>query len=189
MRYGVARRSTSARRKLLRNKSVIRWALVVLGAAVIAGCQQSSSSGDWNVKVGEALPAFSLPDTAGATRTLEEFKGKPVVVNVFATWCGPCRAELPHVEKELWREYKDKGLAVVAVSSMEDAEDVKAFVSEMGLTMPVLVDTQGSYTGQLGGSSIPRTLIADKDHKIVHQEVGFSEPMFEKFVERVKALL
>jgi peroxiredoxin len=162
--------------------------LVVSSAALLNGCQPASS-GDWNVKIGDPLPAFSLPDTSGATRSLDEFKGKPMVVNVFATWCGPCRAELPHVEKELWQAYKDKGLSVVAISTSEEAEEVKTFVQDMNLSMPVLIDSTGKYTGQLGGSSIPRALIVDKDHKIVHQEVGFSEPLFEKFVERVRKLL
>ena len=120
---------------------------------------------------------FSLEALNGKTVSLSSYKGKVVLLSFWATWCGPCKQEMPAMEK-LYQKLKGKGLEVVAVDMMEDAATVSAFVKTNGYTFPVLLDT----TGQVGGNGmyaaheIPTNYIVDKAGKIVGRKIGIDGP-------------
>jgi peroxiredoxin len=103
---------------------------------------------------------------------LSGLKGKVVVLDMWATWCPPCRASLPHLDK-LYASVKDKGVSVYAVNLQEEKADVALFIKNNGLKVPVLLDSDGAVAQAYKASAIPQTVIIGKDGKIAKVFVGF----------------
>jgi peroxiredoxin len=114
---------------------------------------------------------FTLKTLDGRSLTLSQLKGKVVFLNFWATWCPPCRAEMPSMEA-LYQQFKDAGLEVVAVDLQESVAEVKAFIADNKLTFPVALDTSGNVGNNYNTQSIPATYIIDRDGKILAQAVG-----------------
>lgn len=112
---------------------------------------------------------FTLKDLAGKSWHLRELKGKVVLVNFWATWCPPCRKEMPDLEA-LYQEYKDKGLLVLAVSDEERAK-VEPFITEKKYTFPVLLDEGRKVNEALKIEGIPKTFIYDREGKLAAQSI------------------
>ncbi len=121
-----------------------------------------------------AAPDFTLPDLAGKKSRLKDFRGKLVFLNFFATWCAPCRDEMPAMER-LHRTYKDKGLVVLAVDIRESAKDVQAFTQELKISFPALLDTDGSVANTYGIRPVPATYLIDRNGKILWRAFGSRE--------------
>jgi thiol-disulfide isomerase/thioredoxin len=120
--------------------------------------QESLASG-WR-KPTKAMPAFELADLSGKTWSLKNLGGKAVLINVWATWCAPCKAELPHLQK-LYERVKDRAdLQILTLSIDEDLSLVAPFMKEKGYTFPVL-PAYGLVTGQLDVATIPQNWILD----------------------------
>jgi thiol-disulfide isomerase/thioredoxin len=119
-------------------------------------------------------PGFTLPAVAGPSVALQAFRGKVVLLNFWATWCGPCRREMPAIER-LHRAYRDRGLAVLAVDFRESKEQVKAFSQELGLTFPALLDANGEVTFSYGARALPVTFLVGRDGKILWKAIGRRE--------------
>jgi peroxiredoxin len=107
-------------------------------------------------------PTFTLRNLAGKKVALGDFRGRLVLLNFFATWCVPCREEMPAMER-LYRQYRDQGLVVLALSVRESAGEVGAFVQEFGLTYPVLLDGEASVAYRFGVRPIPATYLIGGD--------------------------
>ena len=106
-------------------------------------------------------PDFTLHDLSGKRLSLKDLTGKVVFLNFWATWCIPCRDEMPQMEK-LHREFKDQGLEVVAVNFREDKQTVKKFVAELGLTFRILLDPDGGVSNEYGAWSLPLSYFVDR---------------------------
>jgi len=106
-------------------------------------------------------PDFTLQDLSGKRLSLNDLKGKVVFLNFWATWCIPCRAEMPQMEK-LHREFKSEGLEVVAVNFREDQQTIKKFVAELGLTFRILLDPDGVVSNEYGAWSLPLSYFVDR---------------------------
>jgi len=133
-----------------------------------------SSPANHVVGKGDALPEMKLNDLSGnIAYSRELFKGKVVVFNVWATWCPPCRKEMPDLLK-LSRILPKKRFMVVALSVDENLDDVKAFVHEHGLTFPVFWDQGGATISapKLGVFKYPETLVMNRQGKIVTKVIG-----------------
>ena len=138
-------------------------ALFMLGA-----CSQGSA-----IEIGRSAPDFSLADINGKTVSLSAFNGKVVILDFFASWCPPCRQEIPGFI-ELEKSYGDKGFAMIGVA-MESAGEAKEFAGKMSINYPVLVD-DGKASEIYGPiRSIPTTFIIDKSGKIVKMYIGSRE--------------
>ena len=135
--------------------------------------------------VGKDAANFVLSDLNGKTFNLEKLRGKVVVIDFWASWCGPCRETMPHVEK-LHKEFKDKGLVVLGIND-EDIDDAKRFVQKNGYTFPTLIDVESVVSEKYGVASIPQTLIIDRDGKIFAHFYGSGEE--ENLREAVKVAL
>ena len=122
---------------------------------------------------GKAAPAFALKDMAGKEVSLSALKGKVVVLDLWATWCGPCRVSLPHLDK-LHAEMKDKPVAVYAVNIQEEKDDVQKFIEATKLKTPVLLDGDGSVAQKYHANAIPQTVVIGKDGKVLKVMVGFN---------------
>ena len=123
--------------------------------------------------VGKPAPDFTLKDVDGREVALRDLRGKSVLLTFWATWCEPCRKELPQIEA-LYKALKDKGLVVLAVNVNESAETAKKFFAEQGYTFQCLIDPAGEANKQYGaGGGIPRTILIDKDGIVRDFQSGF----------------
>ncbi|ULA63929.1 MAG: Thiol:disulfide oxidoreductase related to ResA [Nitrospira sp.] len=122
------------------------------------------------VKVGEEAPNFQLRDLNGNTVSLSQLRGKVVLVNFWATWCGPCRIEMPAME-QLYRSYSRKDFEILAVSTdPQGAAVTRPFQQEMGFTFPILHDAEYRIGLMYGARSLPMTFMVDRNG-IVRQKV------------------
>ena len=140
------------------------------------------------LKEGTEIVDFELQDLSGATRRLSDFRGKVVFLNFWATWCGPCRFEMPSMEK-LYRRLKDEGLEILAVNLQEDRSSVEQFVDEYGLSFPVLLDTTGRIGATYGARSIPTTYIVDREGFVIAGTIGTREWDTEEYTRFFEKLL
>jgi peroxiredoxin len=122
-------------------------------------------------RAGSPAPDFELADLDGGKVKLSDFRGRPVWINFWATWCPPCRAEIPDVEAA-YQERKGQGLALLSVSIGEDAETVRQFVGTYGMTSTVLLDPDNIAASLYRINGIPTHLFVDKDGVIRELVVG-----------------
>ncbi|MEX2145253.1 MAG: TlpA disulfide reductase family protein [Candidatus Spechtbacterales bacterium] len=115
------------------------------------------------IEIGDIAPNILLFSEDGQHAMLADFRGKVIMLNFWASWCGPCREEMPSMEK-MWLEYQDRDFVIIAVSVGESPDAVNDFVSELGLTFPIYLDTsKSSYAVYNKSNGIPQTYIIDKD--------------------------
>lgn len=168
-------------RKLFSGSASLFLLLVILGTL---SCRQATEAVD---AATESAPNFTLKDLNGNTFQLSDVKGKVVILDFWATWCPPCRMEIPHFE-ELHQEYKSKGLAVIGIAlDRGGASQVKPFVEINRVSYLVLMG-DGIVTEAYGGiRGIPTTFVIDRDGNIREKFVGYRSK--EVFEETIKKLL
>lgn len=126
------------------------------------------------VAIGAKAPTFKvIPVNGGAPVSLASLRGKPVLIDFWATWCGPCKMSLPHTQA-IYDDLKSKGLQVLVVSD-EEIPKIKAFVSQNKYTFPVYQDPGNAAEAAFGVNAIPRMLIIDKDGKVQSDFVGLQD--------------
>jgi peroxiredoxin len=138
---------------------------------------------------GFPAPDFALQDPDGSIYELSSLKGKVVLINFWASWCPPCRSEMPAMD-EVYSQYQNQGFIILAVNStiQDDPDEAKAFFKEMGLTFPLLLDTDGSVTQTYQVRSLPTSFFIDREGII--QEVIIGGPMAEALmISRIEKLL
>jgi peroxiredoxin len=112
---------------------------------------------------------FTLTELGGKTWTLKEQRGKVVLLNFWATWCPPCRKEMPDLES-LYQQFKDQGLLILAISD-EDAGKVKPFIAQQKVTYPILLDPRRKVNELFQIEGIPKTFVYDRNGKLVAQSI------------------
>ena len=118
------------------------------------------------------VPEFELPLLGGGTLSSDELKGRPVVINVWASWCGPCRQEAPEFER-IWKAYRGRGLRVIGVNTQDTDEGARRFVDEYGVTYPIVRDAEQSlYRDLTDIDGLPQTFFINEDWRFVAQESG-----------------
>jgi len=123
-----------------------------------------------------ALPALHFEDGAGHAMSLGEFRGRPVVLNIWATWCVPCRREMPALDR-LQAEFGKSGLLVLPLSiDRRGAAAVRQFYRDRGLaTLGVYIDRSGEAVSDLGAVGLPTTLLVDRDGREIGRKIGPAE--------------
>ena len=146
--------------------------IVVVVVAVAFGYVYLAEHRGYALRKGTEAPALRLPSLAGGQVDLAAQRGKVVVLNFWATWCPPCVAEMPSLQR-LYRTLSPEGLSVVTVSTDEDQAELRRFVSEHGLTLPVLLDPGGRVAaGDYRTTGYPETFLLDRQGRIVRHVVG-----------------
>lgn len=123
-------------------------------------------------KIGYLAPNFRLTSLHGDEISVAGLAGKVLFINFWATWCGPCKAEMPSMEN-LYHDFKNKGLEILAVSSdMEGPSVVQPFVQKLGLSYPILLDPDFRVDDKYLIQSVPTTVLVDQNGVITHRMVG-----------------
>jgi len=139
--------------------------------------------------VGYLAPGFSLRNLKGNRESLEKYRGQVVVLNFWATWCAPCRVEMPSFEN-LYRRYRSEGMTVLAITIDKNADaKIKSFVEEYGLSFPVLLDTKGEVERLYPSMTIPFTYVIDRDGRVVARVDGAKNWESEETFEAIEYLL
>ena len=140
-------------------------------------------------EVGYKAPAFTARNLKGNRVQLADYQGQVVILNLWATWCGPCRVEMPGLEN-LYRRYRSQGLEVLAVSLDKGSSDkVQTFADEYRLSFPVLLDSDGQVEHRYHTLTIPTTYVIDKKGMIVAEVDGAKNWESEETFEALEYLL
>ncbi|MGD8743695.1 MAG: TlpA disulfide reductase family protein [Granulosicoccaceae bacterium] len=126
------------------------------------------------VKGQPAAPEFELKDIDDQLHRLVDYRGKVVIVNFWATWCPPCRFELPSMEK-LWQATQDKDVVMLAINIGEDADTIFTFTSDYPVSFPLLMDRDSTVIQQYPVLGVPTTFVIDPQGRIVYRAVGTRE--------------
>ena len=135
-----------------------------------------------------AAPDFATEDAAGNRVSSRSFRGRVVLLNFWATWCPPCRLEMPSMER-LYGEFRGRGLEIVAVNFMEPRELVQAFAREQNLTYPMLLDRRSDIAERYGVLRLPETVVIGRRGEVIAKTTGYKDWYEEDVRELVSALL
>ena len=147
---------------------------------------------DYLVKAGDTAPDFTLPTTDGTNFTLSEQRGKVVMLQFTASWCGVCRKEMPHIESQIWQRHKNNADFVLIGIDREETKDVvDAYTQKVGTTYPMALDTAANVFASyaLRQSGITRNVLIDRDGRIVKLTRLFNEEEFNSLVHSIDSLL
>lgn len=136
-----------------------------------------------------STPDFTLSTLEGRTITLSELKGKVVLLDFWATWCGPCKESIPHLT-HLYKNYQERGLELIGMSTdrMGDAEIVRRFVKSMEVPYPIIM-TPEEVAKKYKITGLPTTILIDRKGKIREKIVGFNNAIGQQIISKVEELI
>lgn len=144
------------------------------------------------VKIGQQMPGITMKLTDGTSVAKNDLKGKVVMLQFTASWCGVCRREMPHIENEIWQKHKHRSdFALIGIDLKEPLETVKKFASDMKITYPLALDPNGEifHTFAAEGAGVTRNVIIDRSGKIVFMTRLFKEEEFNEMKQVIDSLL
>ncbi len=148
------------------------WLIILTLVLLLAGCSTGSEPSAPSVaRAGEPAPDFQLENLDGQSISLSDFRGKPVLINFWATWCPQCRSEMPYIQ-EIYEEWSDQGLVLLAINIGENSYTVEEFMQSHNLSFTVLLDTEKDIAQRYNITGIPTTLFIDKDGIIQDKVIG-----------------
>jgi len=173
-------------------KQRANWLYWIAGAVIVAVVLAvyfrgggSQASGPAALQ-GQPAPSFSVPTLHGSTSALDAYRGHVVVMNLWASWCPPCRAEMPDLQR-LYASYKARNVVVLGVDQGESAERVGAFAQSLGIHYPILLDQQQQYGRVYAALGLPTTIVIDPHGVVVR---GFDGPLsYQQMIAAITPLL
>jgi peroxiredoxin len=181
----------------MKNKHLLLTCALTLSTLfAVAQTVQSPPAADidrgYIVKTGDLAPAdFDLQLTDGTKTSLKELKGKIVILQFTASWCSVCREEMPHLEKEVWQAYKDKGLVLIGVDRDEPLPKVLAFHKDMKISYPLALDPGADIFARFAHkkSGVTRNVVIDRDGRIAYLTRLYDTQEFSSMVKAIDALV
>jgi peroxiredoxin len=168
---------------------ILALALIIAGVAMLLWMGQQSTSTPAQAsdpaagQRGNQAPAFTLQSLEGEPVSLDKYAGQVVLINMWATWCPPCKAEMPDLNA-FYEAHKDEGVVVLAVNSQEEVATVRAFIEANDFTFPVLLDSHAEVMSRYHVRGLPTTFIIDRDGFVQHIQSGqITGPQLEALVE------
>jgi len=163
--------------------------LFALSAAAVA--EEGLSHSFARIDPPRSVPDFSLPDMDGEMHALQDYRGKVVLINFWATWCPPCRREMPALE-QLYRKLGDQPFAVLAINQWEDADHVFAYMGDLNVfpSFPILFDPESRVSAEFGVKGLPTSFLLDRQGRVVFRAVGgraFDHPEVEQTIRSLLA--
>lgn len=158
----------------MRKRTVLGF--ISVGAAAVFALAWLLPERDTFLEIGDRLPAYSAPNLNGEEVAFADLEGQVALVTVWATWCGPCRVEMPSIQA-VYEQYRDEGFTVLAVSIDADPKykaKVEDFREEYGLTFPMLLDPENEITRTLNTIGVPENFVLDREGRIVKRVIGAS---------------
>jgi len=155
--------------------------LAVLAAAVQADQTLTAIPG------GVKAPEFALQDTAGKTHRLSDYRGKPVIINFWTTWCPPCREEIPSMNRA-WHLLEEDDIAIIAINMGEDEDTIFIFTADYPADFPVLMDQAGDVIAEWPGKGLPTTYVVAPDGTLAYRAIGSREWDDNVLLDAVRAL-
>ena len=150
--------------------------LVLLATTLSAGTAQAPA------------PDFTLKSNSGENIRLSEFRGEVVLINFWASWCGPCRQEMP-ILSELHDRYKAMGFTVLAVNVEENTSDARKLLKDMPVSFPVLFDSNSTVSKQYDVVAMPSTVLVDRNGNMRYLHKGYKPGLENTYVEQVRTLI
>ena len=133
-------------------------------------------------------PDFTLHTMNGPNMRLQEQRGKVVMINFWATWCGPCRQEMPHLDR-LYDKYKSSGFVLMGINVDDDTRNAAAVAAKLGVRFPVLLDTDKQVSRLYDLSTMPSTVLVDRDGKVRYVHRGYLSGYEDTYDKQVRELL
>ena len=179
MRRSISHARRQAQRKQKRqNKAILALAIIFiaggLGTLLWMGIESQTDNSYTPPAVmqeGNTALDFQLASLDNGDVALSDYQDQVVIMNMWATWCPPCRAEMPGLNR-FYEAHKDEGMVVLAVNGQEPEETVRPFIEANNFTFPVLLDIDGAVARQYTARSFPTTFIIDRNGRIQHVQVG-----------------
>jgi thiol-disulfide isomerase/thioredoxin len=153
---------------------------------IFSGCARRPPESEPMLEIGQAAPKFKLPDLSGAQVSLDQFKGKIVMLDLWATWCGPCRMTMPIVEN-LQKEFADT-MVVLTINLQDPRDVVRDYIRAQGIHSRVLLDENGTVGTMYGAESIPMQILIDKQGIIRFVMAGYSPRMASQLRSEINKL-
>jgi len=152
------------------------------------GVLMSLSLNTWAETVGGAAPDFTLKSNQGKNIRLQELRGEVVMLNFWASWCGPCRQEMP-LMNDIYEEFKDLGFTILAVNVDEDSADADRFLSKVPVDFPVLYDNKSKVSEMYKVDAMPTTVLIDRDGNRRFHHRGYKPGYEDDYAKQVKKLV
>jgi len=143
--------------------------LCALGVALAAATTDPDE-----VRIGQELHPATLKGLNGPSRELAEFRGRPLIINVWASWCGPCRAEMASLERLAWRD-QGKAVTIIGVSTDDSIDDARAWLKQSNATLNQFIDQHLQMEHMLGASRLPLTVLVDSRGRVLEKVYGARE--------------
>ena len=137
---------------------------------------------------GRAAPDFALKSSSGANLRLSEYRGDVVMINFWATWCGPCRQEMPLLD-ELYTRYQRVGFNLLGVNIDDDSRRAMQMIEELGVNFPVLFDAQKEVSKLYEVEAMPVTVLVDREGNVRYVHHGYKPGYEDKYLDQVRSLL
>ena len=157
-----------------------RW---VTGLCIVLLAAKASAVG-----LREEAPDFTLKSLEGSNLRLEEYRGQVVLINFWASWCGPCRQEMPVLDR-LHHRYEDTGFAVLGVNVEGDSDSAREIVDKTNVTFPILLDAGQKVSELYSLEAMPSIVVVDRDGVVRYIHRGYKPGDEAKYVEVVKELI
>jgi len=132
-------------------------------------------------------PVFKLPDMDGEVFSLQQYRGKPVIINFWATWCPPCREELPSMNRA-WQKIKDDNIAMIAINVGEDEDTIFSFMGDYPIDFQMLMDQDGNTIKQWPIKGLPTTFVIDPQGRMAYRAIGGREWDANHLLDKIRAL-